>query len=170
MIDFLGPGWPRQLCIGFVRDLLSTVAQDWEGDVSFMHQASWSQVLGASTSNTRCLPTLVLTPACLVSDPSLDDLRVLYLSGQRTTWAKLPLLLAALSPMRDVDHAMTELRSQARARRRRLGLQRARFSSQRGPGLVPSFECMQILAGPPSEADAEETLTPGVVRVSLDSR
>jgi hypothetical protein len=82
----------------FIWDMLALFGQDFQGDFTLLHdRLTVLQILSAATN------------------PSRQDLGLLFLCGQRVTWAQLRGLRRALAPTQAIAEAASELRRQARA-------------------------------------------------------
>lgn len=140
-------------------DFLSLVGQSFAGDITFAHRLSFAQVLSA------------------ISNPTVADLRLFLVSGQRSTWSQLPLLRRAVEPAQRMEAAIAELRIQAArvdaspnagplppplgVRPRKLGSSRAStvFERYRGVGSLPTFDKLVFVD---SDSDGTDDV-PGVL-------
>ena len=117
-------------------DMAALFGQDIEGDFTILHdKLSYLQILRAASNPTR------------------HDLELLFVSGQRATWAQLRSLRRALAPTQAIADAASELRRQARvqpsqlsaAQPRALGggpLGESAFTRRHGHASAPSFDLM----------------------------
>jgi TAG lipase/steryl ester hydrolase/phospholipase A2/LPA acyltransferase len=123
-------GWVGR-AVQVIFDALSTFGQAWSGDVTIFNQAFSIQQVLASISN-----------------PSVADLALFLMAGQRATWAQLPVLRRALEPAQVIEAAAGELRRQAKAaaqpkaRRRHLPVAASAFELRHGGDAVPTFDKM----------------------------
>ena len=119
-----------------VWDMLALFGQDFEGDFTILHdKLSYLQILRAASNPTR------------------HDLELLFVSGQRATWAQMRSLRRAMAPTQAIADAASELRRQARVqplqpsaappRALRGGpLGESAFTRRHGAASVPSFDLM----------------------------
>jgi TAG lipase/steryl ester hydrolase/phospholipase A2/LPA acyltransferase len=143
--------------VRWLFDALSTFGQAWSGDVTIYNEAfSMQQVLAS------------------ISNPSVADLALFLLAGQRATWAQLPVLRRALEPAQVMEAAAGELRRQARAaaqpkarRRRHLPVAASAFELRHGDGAVPTFDKMTDVDVSDDEDVAE---VPGVLLTPRPSK
>ena len=142
-------------------DMLALFSQDIEGDFTILHdQLSYIQILRAASNPTR------------------HDLELLFVSGQRATWAQLRNLRRALAPTQAIADAASELRRQARVQPSQLSAAQPRalsggplgesaFTRRHGHASVPSFDLMVEVDDNDSGRAREE---PGVLHTPRPDR